>query len=229
MIRPNALVFSVLTAVSAVAHAAPHCAQRVVAPGDVLTIDASPTEAIHITLPEPVIKDLVAVPALWDAHFDPAAPMHYWVRAKSVDAGLGASSTLTLITASGTAYDFRLQRVERATVTCFMINDSVSMASSVVPLPPPPASAEPAAIFTRYDWQGQGVESVHDDGRYTYIRLSDAPEGAELPVVQGGDKKHPELVNADFDSLTRTYRVGGIHDRLMLTRGKAVVTIRRGA
>jgi len=228
MIRRNALAFFVLTAVSAVAHAAPQCAQRVVAPGDVLSIAASPTEAVHITLPEPIIKDLVAVPALWDAHFDPAAPMHYWVRAKSVDAALGATSTLTLITASGTAYDFRLERVAKADITCFTVDDSVSMASSVVPMPPPTA-AEPVAIFTRYVWAGNAIDSVHDDGRYTYVRLTDAPEGAEIPVLQGGDKKHPEVINAEFDPLTRTFRVSGVHDRLTLMGQGGAVTIRRGA
>ena len=188
---------------------------------DVLTIEAALNHATHLILPEPITKDVPGNTKLWVFAGEQGSP-HYWVKPGD-DTIEGESTSLTLLT-YGRSYDFLLRRVEKAGALCVQINAPDTLGRGIIAAPAVPATQGPAAAprSTRYRWKSDALEAVFDDGRYTYLRLADVPQGSELPIVSGGTKKAPELIEARYDALTRTYTVPGVHSRLVLTvAGKA--------
>lgn len=189
---------------------------------DVLTIEATVNHATHLILPEPLVKDVPGNTKLWVFSGEHGSA-HYWVKPGD-DTEDGASTSLTLLT-YGRSYDFLLRRVEKPTALCLQINEPDTLGQGVIVAPAAPVAQAPAAVprSTRYRWKTDALEGVFDDGRYTYLKLANRPEGTELPTVSGGTKKAPILIQSEYDALTRTFTIPGIHTRLLITvDGKAM-------
>ena len=89
-----------------------------------------------------------------------------------------------------------------------------------------------AALASNYDWtEGQGyfakttVESVQDDGRFTYIRLSNDNNGL-MSVVAEIDGQQ-EIIEKVYDAAKREYRIAGVYPKFILRAGKSELTITR--
>lgn len=89
-----------------------------------------------------------------------------------------------------------------------------------------------AALSSNYEWDdGRGwfgksaIESVQDDGRFTYIRLKDDTHGimSILAEVDG----EPEILEKVYDASKREYRIAGIYPKFTLRAGKSEMTITR--
>lgn len=87
-------------------------------------------------------------------------------------------------------------------------------------------------IYTRYDWsEGSGfigknlISDVYDDGRFTYIRLASDNKGLLSLESELGGKK--EIIEANFDDVTKMYRVAGIYPAFDLKYNKAKLRVTR--
>ena len=89
-----------------------------------------------------------------------------------------------------------------------------------------------ATLFSNYDWTaGAGwfatsaVESVQDDGRFTYIRLKSDSRGimSVLAEIDGT----PEVLEKSYDAAKREYKIAGIYPKFILRAGDSEVTITR--
>lgn len=211
--------------------ASSECRELVLDENDVGTIEASLNHATHLILPEPIVRDVAGDPRFWTfagpRKNSTDNPLHYWIKPGDEEPDTETTS-LSLITASR-SYDFLLKRVAKGGALCVRINEPETFGEgsiSAQPLPNPVSAALPA--FTRYHWRHAALESVYDDGRYTYLRLSPRAEGAELPNVSGGTKKRPVLIEARYDALTRTFTVPGIHPQLLVSVDGRDVAVERG-
>lgn len=87
-------------------------------------------------------------------------------------------------------------------------------------------------LYTDYTWPkptfaGQGgIDSVWDDGRFTFIRV--AKNSKTLLVVQGeiDGKKH--MLDAPFDPATDIYTINGIFPKLVMRANDQEIVITRG-
>ncbi|RZI40360.1 hypothetical protein EGT07_23750 [Herbaspirillum sp. HC18] len=91
-----------------------------------------------------------------------------------------------------------------------------------------------SSIYSKYEWsQGDGwyagtaVESVQDDGRFTYIRLKSDNRGI-MSIVAEIDGKQ-EILESAYDATKREYRVAGIYPKFTLRAGNSEMTITRGS
>lgn len=89
-----------------------------------------------------------------------------------------------------------------------------------------------AALASNYDWtEGQGyfaktaVESVQDDGRFTYIRLSNDNNG--IMSVMAEIDGEQETIEKVYDASKREYRIAGVYPKFTLRAGKSELTITR--
>ncbi len=89
-------------------------------------------------------------------------------------------------------------------------------------------------IFTGYDitegegWfsnNGKFVESVYDDGRFTYIRVTDDSRGL-MSVYAEIDGKQ-ELLEVNYDPATKVYEVSGVFPMFKLKHGNSELMISR--
>lgn len=88
------------------------------------------------------------------------------------------------------------------------------------------------SIYTGYKWYSSGywfgssfVSDVYDDGRWTYIRVSNDKKGVmAIYGVIGGKKS---LLQFSYDANTLMYRLSGIFPQIILAYGKDTVTINR--
>ena len=87
-------------------------------------------------------------------------------------------------------------------------------------------------LYTDYAWPkpsfaGQAaIDSVWDDGRFTFIRV--AKNNKTLLVVQGeiDGKKH--ILDAPFDPATDMYTINGVFPKLIMRAGDQEIVIARG-
>ena len=91
-----------------------------------------------------------------------------------------------------------------------------------------------SAIYSKYEWsQGDGwfagtaIESVQDDGRFTYIRLKTDNRGI-MSIVAEIDGKQ-EILESAYDAAKREYRVAGIYPKFALRAGNSEMTVTRGS
>lgn len=89
-----------------------------------------------------------------------------------------------------------------------------------------------AALASNYEWtEGQGyfaktaVESVQDDGRFTYIRLSNDNNG--IMSVMAEIDGQQEVIEKVYDASKREYRIAGVYPKFTLRAGKSELTITR--
>lgn len=230
------IIFLLACLIAAPVAAETQCRQVTVAPNSVTTIQAQINHATRITLPDVITRDIAGNAStdggqgLWQVT---AIGEHYWIKPSDANSSDGESTSLTLLTASGGVFEFVIQRVNNLVSPCIVVRDSIAMGGvfgATAALPAAPAADADAAAspsFTRYRFKGDDVSAVFDDGRYTYVRLSNRPAGLEVPTLRGGDKRHPELIDARYDAETQTYTVTGVHDVLTLVSGRRQVEIRR--
>lgn len=88
------------------------------------------------------------------------------------------------------------------------------------------------SLYSNYDWKGgsgwfatSGVESVQDDGRFTYIRLKSDSRGI-LSVLAEIDGT-PEVLEKVYDASKREYKIAGVYPKFTLRAGDSEMTITR--
>lgn len=88
------------------------------------------------------------------------------------------------------------------------------------------------SLYSNYDWKGgsgwfatSGVESVQDDGRFTYIRLKSDNRGI-LSVLAEIDGT-PEVLEKVYDASKREYKIAGVYPKFTLRAGDSEMTITR--
>jgi type IV secretory pathway VirB9-like protein len=74
-------------------------------------------------------------------------------------------------------------------------------------------------------WGGAEVDSVHDDGRFTYVRLKEDNQG--LVAVSAEIDGKAQLLEYGYDAPSRTYQISGIFPKLVLRVGEQAMTITR--
>ena len=79
-------------------------------------------------------------------------------------------------------------------------------------------------FFSR--WNGGEVESVYDDGRFTYVRMKEGGQG--LVSITGEIDGKPMLLEYAYDAPTRTYQISGIFPKFVLRSGEQTLAISRG-
>jgi type IV secretory pathway VirB9-like protein len=91
-------------------------------------------------------------------------------------------------------------------------------------------------LNSNYDWSGGGtfsrwngaeVESVYDDGRFTYVRLKSDAEG--LVSVSAEIDGKSQLLEYAYDAPSRTYQISGLFPKFLLRAGEQSLTISRKA
>lgn len=87
-------------------------------------------------------------------------------------------------------------------------------------------------IYTHYTWQQDSswwhkndINSVYDDGRWTYIRLNTDNKG--IMSVSGMINGQKELLQYKYDATNKVYRIAGIYPELILSYDKMHITITR--
>ncbi|MFW5400284.1 TrbG/VirB9 family P-type conjugative transfer protein [Yersinia sp. 1252 StPb PI] len=87
-------------------------------------------------------------------------------------------------------------------------------------------------IFTRYNWStGKGfagkniISDVYDDGRFTYIRLSNPNRGLMAVQAEVGGKK--AIVPTKYDDAYAIYSMSGIYPKFTLTLDGVELEINR--
>jgi type IV secretory pathway VirB9-like protein len=78
-------------------------------------------------------------------------------------------------------------------------------------------------VFSR--WGGAEVDAVHDDGRFTYVRLKDDMQG--LLAVSADIDGKPQLLEYGYDAPSRTYQISGVFPKLVLRSGEQQLAITR--
>lgn len=74
-------------------------------------------------------------------------------------------------------------------------------------------------------WAGGEVESVYDDGRFTYIRMKE--DSQSLISIMGDIDGKAQLLEYAYDSPSRTYQISGIFPKFSLRNGDQTLTISR--
>jgi len=91
-----------------------------------------------------------------------------------------------------------------------------------------------SAINTNYEWTnaegwyaagGDVVESVHDDGRFTYVKLKSDNRG--LMTIQAEIDGKKEILESTYDASTRTHKISGIFPKFVMRAGDSELTITR--
>jgi len=91
-----------------------------------------------------------------------------------------------------------------------------------------------SAINTNYKWSnadgwyaagGDIIESVHDDGRFTYVRLKSDNRG--LMTIQAEIDGKKEILESMYDANTRTHKINGIFPKFVMRAGDSELTITR--
>lgn len=87
-------------------------------------------------------------------------------------------------------------------------------------------------IYSNYTWEQHGgwwekkaINSVYDDGRWTYIRLNSDNKG--IMSVSGMINGHKELLQYKYDATNKVYRIAGIYPKLILSYDKNTITVTR--
>ena len=80
-------------------------------------------------------------------------------------------------------------------------------------------------MFSR--WNGGEVDSVYDDGRFTYVRMKDEGEGLVSIMAEIDGKA--QLLEYAFDAPSRTYQISGIFPKFTLRSGEQAMSITRKA
>lgn len=93
------------------------------------------------------------------------------------------------------------------------------------------------SIYTNYEWTqatgwfaggGDIVESVHDDGRFTFVRLKSDNRG--LMTIQAEIDGKKEILESTYDATSRTHKISGIFPKFVMRAGNSELTIlRKGA
>ena len=89
------------------------------------------------------------------------------------------------------------------------------------------------AINTKYRWDVTNgsedtrhlIDSVYDDGRFTYIRISTTAFG--LPSITGKLNGNDAIIRKQYDDLTGVYTITGLFDQLQVSLGSYAVLIQR--
>lgn len=76
-------------------------------------------------------------------------------------------------------------------------------------------------------WAGGEVESVYDDGRFTYVRMKEG--GESLVSIMAEIDGKAQLLEYGFDAPSRTYQISGIFPKFMLRSGEQAMSITRKA
>jgi type IV secretory pathway VirB9-like protein len=76
-------------------------------------------------------------------------------------------------------------------------------------------------------WAGGEVESVYDDGRFTYVRMKEG--GESLVSIMAEIDGKAQLLEYGFDAPSRTYQISGIFPKFMLRSGEQSMSITRKA
>jgi type IV secretory pathway VirB9-like protein len=89
-----------------------------------------------------------------------------------------------------------------------------------------------SALSSNYEWtEGEGwfaksgIESVQDDGRFTYIRLVSDSRG--IMSIAAEIDGTPEILEKVYDPSKREYRVAGVYPKFKLKAGESEMTITR--
>lgn len=80
-----------------------------------------------------------------------------------------------------------------------------------------------SGVFSR--WQGGDVESVYDDGRFTYVRMKEGGQGLVSIMAEIDGKAL--LLEYNYDAPTRTYQISGVFPKFTLHSGKQTLAITR--
>ena len=78
-------------------------------------------------------------------------------------------------------------------------------------------------IFNR--WSGGEVESVYDDGRFTYVRMKE--DSQSLVSIMGDIDGKAQLLEYSYDAPSRTYQISGIFPKFALRNGEQSLAIER--
>jgi type IV secretory pathway VirB9-like protein len=76
-------------------------------------------------------------------------------------------------------------------------------------------------------WNGGEIDSVYDDGRFTYVRMKG--DGESLTSIMADIDGKPQLLEYGFDSPSRTYQISGIFPKFNLRSGSQATSISRKA
>jgi type IV secretory pathway VirB9-like protein len=76
-----------------------------------------------------------------------------------------------------------------------------------------------------YSNNGNLIDSVYDDGRFTYIRVTDDSRG--LMSVYGEVDGKQELLEFDYDAPTMVYQVSGVFPKFKMRAGDSELVIKR--
>lgn len=74
-------------------------------------------------------------------------------------------------------------------------------------------------------WNGGEVESVYDDGRFTYVRVKDGAQGL-LSIMAEIDGR-ATLLEYSYDAPTRTYQISGIFPKFTMRSGEQTMSVLR--
>lgn len=74
-------------------------------------------------------------------------------------------------------------------------------------------------------WNGGEVESVYDDGRFTFVRMKAGAQG--LLTIMAEIEGRAMLLEYGYDAPTRTYQISGIFPKFTLRAGEQAMTITR--
>jgi len=91
------------------------------------------------------------------------------------------------------------------------------------------------SINTKYSWKGGDdsaddqrlIDSVYDDGRFTYVRITTTAFG--LPAIVGQLNNHDIVLQYTYEDLTGVFTILGLFDHLQVKLGThAVDVVRQG-
>lgn len=89
-------------------------------------------------------------------------------------------------------------------------------------------------IYTKYSWKAYGQEarktyhtinSVYDDGRWTYVHLNTDISG--VMSIYGYIDGHKELLQYNYDDFNKVYQISGVYPLLYLRYRNHIVGIKR--
>lgn len=89
-------------------------------------------------------------------------------------------------------------------------------------------------IYTRYQWNhakgwfadgGEIIDSVYDDGRFTYVRLTHDNRG--LMSIYGKIDGRKDLLQYTYDERAHLYQISGIFPEFIMRSGESEITIKR--
>lgn len=89
------------------------------------------------------------------------------------------------------------------------------------------------SITSKYEWsngsgwfaQKEAIDSVYDDGRFTYIRLANDERGI-MSILAEIDGK-TEILEKVYDASKREYRIAGIYPKFIMRAGNSELVVNR--